>query len=256
MLNSLIIAVVLGQSIEVARQGFQEPPPREYFEHSLIHLRIATDDLPETTEVHAVWNIVDRERLDSSLPIDRDAKHPLDIYVVGPPGKDYTIFANVFFRVPGAEEWSTRLKDIRFSIVPRGPPTPGPGPGPKPPPNPTVAPFQTPGFSVLILREASGTGLPANQQSIFNSPRILKTAGRCVTIPGGTDKFFRVWDDDYSDDDLADVPQALRDAYRSVLRQANGKLPWIAIATATGGHSGPLPGTVDETLSLLEQYQK
>jgi hypothetical protein len=44
-------------------------------------------------------------------------------------------------------------------------------------------------------------------------------------------------------------------AYADVVKQANGRLPWIAISNINKGFSGPLPKTINQTLNLLEEYK-
>ena len=126
-----------------------------------------------------------------------------------------------------------------------------PGPGP----TPSAAPFKSDGFAVLILKEASKTGeLPEEQRGIFTSPEIHRYAhAKCVDLDDGG-PFYRQWDDDYDSSDLANAPKELQQAYRDVLKQADGELPWIAISTGDGGYSGPLPGNVADTLKLLKKY--
>lgn len=116
-------------------------------------------------------------------------------------------------------------------------------------------PFPSEGFACLILKEASKVGeLPEAQRAIFTSSRILRYSQKAQEING--DPFFRIWDDDYSEGQLQNVGQHLRDAYRDVKKQANGQLPWIAVTNGKNGFSGPLPGSIEETINLLNKYAK
>mgnify|MGYP000719423443 CR=1 FL=1 len=116
-------------------------------------------------------------------------------------------------------------------------------------------PFESDGFACIIIKEASSTGsLPGAQRSIFSSADIHKLArGASVKLSDG-EPFYRVWDDDYTAEELAHVPKELAAAYRAVVTQANGKLPWIAVTNGKDkGFSGPLPGTVNATMQLIQE---
>ena len=135
-------------------------------------------------------------------------------------------------------------------------------PEPKPEPDdgddedetdPTEAPFPSPnGLSFLIIREATETGsLEPSQMTIFTSSRLLQFGNQHAKGAGG---FFRIWDDDHTDEQLNDVPHEIKVAYQTVLR--SGKpLPLIAIANGDRGYLGPLPKTLDDTMKLLERYK-
>lgn len=108
---------------------------------------------------------------------------------------------------------------------------------------------------MLIIREAQETGrLPSSQAAIFSSPRVLKYLQEKTAKANGTDPLVRVWDDDYTDEQLANSPAVMRDAYKRIMPAARGHLPWIAISNGTDGHSGPLPLTVEDTMELLRKY--
>lgn len=113
-------------------------------------------------------------------------------------------------------------------------------------PDPNL-PFEAPDFSVLILKEAKETGnLPSEQVAIFTSPKVLGWLRKnCI---------FRVWDDDYTSDQMKNVPPFLSIAYSKF---KTNKLPWIAISNPKKGigYSGPLPKDIDSTLTLLEKYK-
>lgn len=111
-------------------------------------------------------------------------------------------------------------------------------------PNPEV-PFPSDQLTVLILRESQETGqLPVAQRAIFTSPKVLKYLNE--------NTLWRIWDDDFSEIDLDNVPDVFKIAYPLVL---NKKLPWIAISNVDKGYSGPLPKDIDSLLVLLEEYK-
>jgi hypothetical protein len=123
-------------------------------------------------------------------------------------------------------------------------------------PPPGAEPFSSPGFAVVILREAQDNPtLPAAQVQIFTSAPVHQYCGaKAVKLSDGK-PFYRIWDDDYTRDQLANVPAELRDAYLAVQPKATS-LPWIAVTRGNGkgGFSGPLPGTVAATLDLLKRF--
>mgnify|MGYP000026463818 CR=1 FL=1 len=124
-----------------------------------------------------------------------------------------------------------------------------------PEPTPSELPFESDGFACLIVKEASGTAtLPESQRAIFSSSDVVRLVrGSAIKLSDG-EPFFRMWDDDYTDDELTDVPRELSAAYRKVLKQADGKTPWIAVTNGKDkGYSGPLPQTVDATLKLIQE---
>ena len=135
-------------------------------------------------------------------------------------------------------------------------PSPDPAPPTPPAPPPSEAPFRSPGFAVLIVREASEAGkLPASQRAIFSSGAVHQyCADKCVQLSDGQ-KFYRIWDDDYSDAQVANVPAELREAYQGTKELWDANTPWIGINDGKGGgYAGPLPATVDEMLALLKKY--
>lgn len=123
-------------------------------------------------------------------------------------------------------------------------------PGPEPDPE---VPFAAPGYAVMVLKEAKDT-LPASQQAIFSSPKILNwLKNNCIAVDSVP--MFRFWDDDYTTEYLQNVDPLLKNAYTKVRQQSNGQVPWIAISNQNVGFSGPLPMTVDQTIKLLETYK-
>lgn len=143
--------------------------------------------------------------------------------------------------------------DAQFRIVGTVPPAPKPDEEDDPEPPPSSAPFPAPGLSVIILREAQEAHLlPPAQRSIFNSAKVIGWCTQNCTKLNGQPAF-RIWDDDYTRPMFANAPAVLTDAYFLLLEQATTR-PWIAISDGKRGFSGPLPGTVDETLALLQKF--
>lgn len=111
------------------------------------------------------------------------------------------------------------------------PPVP---PGPNPPPI-----VVTTGLRVLIVREtAEQANLPAEQRTIFTAAPFRKfLADNKATL--------RIWDDEVDAEHESDT------AFRKMLEQPRGGLPWIIIAGGRKSVSQPLPKTLAETEALI-----
>ena len=113
-----------------------------------------------------------------------------------------------------------------------------------PPPDvdPVDPPLPTTGLHVLILEETGDRNkLKPAQLSILTSTVVRQWF---------TDNHaeWRIWDKDV---DAQFEPQVWKDA----LKLERGSLPWIIVANGKTGYSGPLPATVDETITLLNKYK-
>lgn len=222
---------------------------------------VASEGIPEGAEIKTTWSIGDGARFISVSPTS--------VHVWAKPG-NYTVSATVVwmkFREIVIEGETLRVMEA-WDVVQHSKPIRVLGsvdPKPPVPPDdddededededPSDAPFETVGLTVLIIKEGKDVGsLPEAQKAIFTSSKIQKWCiDNCVKIDG--EPAVRFWDDDYTDEQLANVPNVVRNAYRTVLSQANGNLPWIAISDGKTGVSMPLPGTVDETMELLQKY--
>lgn len=131
-------------------------------------------------------------------------------------------------------------------VVPTPNPPPGPGPGPGPSPGPSPIPLT--GLRVLILEEtADRAKLAPAQAAILTSTEIRAWLNsRCAKGESGSPEF-RVLDVD------ADVSLQAKH-WQDALKRPRTTLPWILISDGKQGHEGPLPGTIAETLSLLQKY--
>lgn len=112
------------------------------------------------------------------------------------------------------------------------PPTPGPVP-------PVVVVPVTDGLRVLIVREtAEQVNLPAEQRTIFTAAPFRRfIADNKATL--------RIWDDDVDAEHESDA------AFRKMLEQPRGGLPWIVVAGGRKTVSQPLPKTLAETEALI-----
>lgn len=136
-------------------------------------------------------------------------------------------------------------------VVGEAPPVPPPGPGPKPPePKPDgTAPIAGDGFRVLVIYESAELPkLPAAQSAVLYAANVrdyLRT--KCVKDTDNPQGAWRMWDKDV---DTASESQSWKDAMK---RERKG-LPWILISNGRTGYEGPLPGTITETIALLQKY--
>jgi hypothetical protein len=132
---------------------------------------------------------------------------------------------------------------------------PFPPPPPPPPPPPTDAPWESPGLSVLILRESQSTGtLPVAQRAIFTDAKVHQwLTSNCVKLPPSGRPGYRIWDDDGSD--VSAAPTVLQAAYKVTLAKMPNEEPTIGISNGKTGFVGPLPVNAVELLALLEKYK-
>lgn len=157
------------------------------------------------------------------------------------------------------------VKDALFKVVADIPPAPEPTPepAPNPPgPNPTPddmvnkAPFPSPdGLRVLIIEEtADRLKLPAGQQEILLSWEVRQWLAN-NTVREQNSAGYRIWDDDYTAEQLNYVSETWRLAYERAKKDSAGKLPWLVAANRNKGFSGPLPNTNKELLDLLNSLK-
>jgi hypothetical protein len=147
-------------------------------------------------------------------------------------------------------------------VIGDAPPGPGPGPvpippGPTPVPQPDSAPIAAEGFRVLILHETEPpTVLPESELAVLTSPEVMSFLKSKTAREGNGAPSFRVWDDDYSDADLANSPTYFRDAYRKAVNQKKPDERWVIVSNGTKktGESGPLPKTAASFIEMMKKY--
>lgn len=131
------------------------------------------------------------------------------------------------------------------------PPDPGPGPGPGPDPGPTPGPAPIPvaGFRVLMLYEEEDKAkYPASQLSVLTGRAVRDyLESKCVVGPDSKTREYRIWDKDV---DASPESKHWQDA----LKRPRTALPWVIISDGKTGFEGPLPQTIEETLTLLKKY--
>lgn len=131
---------------------------------------------------------------------------------------------------------------------PKPPPPPVPPVPPVPPtPPPSPAPIPKDGFRVLIIYESMEKMTPV-QASILGSSKIREYLNaKCAKGPDSRTPEYRIVDKD-SDASGEDV------IWQNAMRRPRTAVPWLIISTGKDGYEGTLPGSVDETLSLLKKY--
>lgn len=108
-----------------------------------------------------------------------------------------------------------------------------------PPPDP---PLPVDGLHVLILYESEDRGtMPPQQLSILTSAP-LREWFKANSVQ------WRIWDDDTPVEGAEKV-------WQDALLLPRQSLPWIHVSNGKTGYSGPLPATVDETISLIGKYK-
>lgn len=122
------------------------------------------------------------------------------------------------------------------------------------PPPPTEAPWESPGLTVMILRESkTQSALPATQRVIFTSPDLHNwLTTNTVKLPDNNPGY-RIADDDLTD--LSNVPPVLRNAYAAIKARMTPDVPTIGISNGKTGIIAPLPSDVEQTIALLEKYK-
>lgn len=135
------------------------------------------------------------------------------------------------------------------TLVQGAKPPPDPDPPDPPPPGPV-------GFRVLILEETTARNdLIPSEAEVLVSP-VIRTylSTKTAKGPDGKTPEYRIWDDDLTEEQLANVSEIWRAAYRDAKTRSAGRLPWLHASNGTAGISAELPDTVDLTLALLKKY--
>lgn len=175
--------------------------------------------------------------------------------VTGAPKGDLTFSVIVKNVIWEEKRFTTDFGQVTFSIGDVGPQPPGPvppgptPPGPTPPTPPGPAPIPTTGLRVLFVFESKDlTKYTPQQKSILygDTVRSYLTA-KCAKGPDGVTPEARFFD---KDQNVANESKIWQEA----MKRPRGSTPWILISTGTEGYEGPLPATVEETMTLLKRY--
>lgn len=148
-----------------------------------------------------------------------------------------------------------------FEIIDQAPPAPPepPGPTPNPGPNPPItAPFPSPeGLRVIIVSETEKrSGLPEQQAQIFSSEQLASWLSS-NTYSDGKTSGYRIWDDDYTDDQLSQVAPVWKEAYKAAKKAMEElKADHVLVAASPrGGFVGKLPASVDDVIKELSKLR-
>lgn len=131
------------------------------------------------------------------------------------------------------------------------PPTPGPTPGPIPDPRPPEPVPPTPAlstFSVMIVEEtADRSSLPRSQAAAMASLGVRGYFTQKNAV-------WRMWDDDYTDQQVAGESQEIQQLYKRAVSESKGKRPWIVLGNKTGSESVELPADEAGLMELLKKW--
>lgn len=132
---------------------------------------------------------------------------------------------------------------IRIGNAPNPPPNDEdviPKPEPDPTPQPTFGKLKV----VIIEEVADRPTLPSSQRTVLLDKSIRDYAESHCELAGDIPEF-RIYDKDLT-------PNV--DWVKKAFSEQRTTLPWIVLSNGKTGYSGPLPLTVEETLTLLKKY--
>lgn len=188
-----------------------------------------------------IWDVTPEESVDV-------VEFPSKVLFVAPPGT-YKVKLRALRTKDGSSSFETARATVVIGVpTPPVPPVP-PAPPVPPTPPPDPAPIPAAGLRVLIVYESAELAkLPAAQTNVLYAKSVRDYLNaKCPAGPDGKTKEWRIWD---KDSDTAGESRLWQDA----MRRPRKSVPWILISTGVGGYEGPLPATVDETLTLLRKY--
>jgi hypothetical protein len=127
--------------------------------------------------------------------------------------------------------------------------TPTPPVPPKPPEPPTPpAPIPVAGLRMLVVYKLVDMGkLPAAQRDILYSTTIRDYMRQHGAKAADGTAESRFWDES---EDVSKESQLWQDAFK----RPRKSLPWLIISDGKTGYEGPLPGSTDEMMGLLQKY--
>lgn len=149
------------------------------------------------------------------------------------------------------EKNSLEILTDNFSIANDFPPEP-----PIPPVPVVDRPFPSPdGLRVIIVHETN-RALPKEQAAILTSATVREWLSR-HTVSEVNASGYRIWDDDYTDEQLQNVSEVWKTAYkvaREYLETSNA--PAVVVASGPkGGLKMPLPDSSEELLKRLQEIK-
>lgn len=125
-----------------------------------------------------------------------------------------------------------------------------PSPNPDVPPEPsTDPPIPLEGLRVLISFDATtATNLPPSQLVVIYGRKLREYLDANTPIGAENQHEWRIWPHQVD-------ARGEKKHWQNAMKRNRKTLPWILISNGTIGFEGPLPSTVDETLSLIKKYE-
>lgn len=177
------------------------------------------------------------------------------VVFTGPPGR-YAVLLVVSSEGGSLDQAQTVVvigtPSPPIPVPPPVPPTPVPPTPPPVPPSPP-SPIPAEGFRVVILHETAAV-LPEEQEAILTNPEIWQYLSTKTAKDANGQPSWRIWDDDYTESQLVNVPVYFKTAYLAAVKQKQDNQSWIIVSNGTTGESIPLPKNSPETLTLLKRY--
>ncbi|MGL6095050.1 MAG: hypothetical protein ACRC7O_04520 [Fimbriiglobus sp.] len=135
---------------------------------------------------------------------------------------------------------------VKAGEGPRPPPGPTPTPTPTPPVDPS--PFPGEGLRVLIVYDNENKVMTAAQNSIMFGKEVRAYLdANCAVGPDGKTREARIYP--AATDVTFDA-----EPFKSAFARPRKSDPWILVGNGKAGYEGPLPATVEETITLLKKY--
>lgn len=125
------------------------------------------------------------------------------------------------------------------------PPAPAPPPTPPAPP----APISVAGLRVLIVYESADIGkYPKGQQELLYSRTLRDFLNQhCPAGDDGKTKEWRIFDQNVETKNESKL-------WQDAMARPRASLPWIIVSNGKTGFEGPLPGTLDDVMKLVQKY--
>lgn len=214
--------------------------------------------------------VADGQRVQAVWRVDKPARAlkagPTTVHVWAPPQAEaYQVLALVYVtqtvEIDGIKgdlligpprDYSTSFF-VRGDTPPRPPPEPGPGPDPQPPepePEPEPdddrfgpSPFNGEGLRAVIIYEYDE--IPSYPDGIADQlySQNLRAWARENMAKGPNGVDFRIFDKDAIGEGK----------WQELLKRSRDSLPWLIAGNGRRGYEGPLPGSEEETLRLLQE---
>jgi hypothetical protein len=190
------------------------------------------------------WWTDNLESLDVIREYDPDPAHYI-LRVGGDPGVYH-------FHVIAAATVSGKavMSDPADCVITIGtPPPPGPTPPGPTPPTPEPAPIAGDGLRVLIVYDPAKELPPAQQLVILGKDLRTELNAKCAMDADGKTHAWRIWP-------INTVADGDTKSWADAFKLPRASVPWIIVSNPQigGGFQGPLPASVNDTLTLLKKF--